>query len=444
MGTVALKLGADGSLRAARDSALSSIFKFLLAASIVGTNILTLYNLSASRDLERNMVNIGSVYHSNPARMLEEVAGIREELRLARRHLLEIHSELDSIRMSYTNSQKDEALLNRIASVVRFADQGISPELRISVSAHRLPLGKHWLFGTTQLVPAVGHACANNLDALEFYMNYTVGELCPDDWHIAQRLMLRGCEPLPRRRCFARSPPKLVHPSHFPQSLWSSPADDSIRWTHYTCKSLDCLNKRKLNKTFEDCIDCFDLEGIERRRWVTVRDRHDFIIDQVLDLKNGTIRVGLDIGGGSGSFAARMAERNVTIITTTLNLNGPFNEFIALRGLLPLYITIGQRLPFFDNTLDLVHSMHVLSNWIPNESLEFLLYDIDRVLRTGGIFWLDRFFCTEEQLQSLYIPMIQTLGYRRLKWVIGSKSDKNGRENRHVYLSALLEKPVRS
>ena len=136
-------------------------------------------------------------------------------------------------------------------------------------------------------------------------------------------------------------------------------------------------------------------------------------------MKNGKIRIGLDIGGDMTTFAVRMMEHNVTIITSSLNLNGPFNSFIALRGVVPLYLSIAQRLPFFDNTLDIIHSMHVLSNWIPTTTFEFVLFDIDRVLRPGGIFWLDHFFCLEPQLEKSYLPLFNQLGYKKLKWVIG-------------------------
>nr|POE48278.1 hypothetical protein CFP56_49986 [Quercus suber] len=79
-----------------------------------------------------------------------------------------------------------------------------------------------------------------------------------------------------------------------------------------------------------------------------------------------------------------MREWNVTIITSTLNLDGPFNSFIASRGLIPIHVSVSQRLPFFENTLDIVHSMLILSNWIPETMLVFTLYDIYRVLRPGG------------------------------------------------------------
>lgn len=157
--------------------------------------------------------------------------------------------------------------------------------------------------------------------------------------------------------------------------------------------------------------------------------------------KPGTIRIGLDIGGGVATFAVRMMARNITIVTTSMNLNGPFNNFIAARGVVPLYISISQRLPFFDNTLDIVHSMHVLSNWIPTTLLHFFMFDIYRVLRPGGLFWLDHFFCVEEQLEEVYTPLIESIGFNKLKWVVGRKLDR-GAELREMYLSALLEKPL--
>ncbi|XWS75353.1 hypothetical protein CRYUN_Cryun01aG0079500 [Craigia yunnanensis] len=100
-----------------------------------------------------------------------------------------------------------------------------------------------------------------------------------------------------------------------------------------------------------------------------------------------------------------MIERNITIVTTSMNLNGSFNNFTALRGVVPLYIS--QRLPFFYNTLDIVHSMHVLSNWIPTRMLHFLIFDIYKVLRPRGLFWLDHFFCAGEQLNKVYAPLLK-------------------------------------
>jgi hypothetical protein len=107
---------------------------------------------------------------------------------------------------------------------------------------------------------------------------------------------------------------------------------------------------------------------------------------------------------------------------------------IALRGLVPLYITINQRLPFFDNTLDLIHTGGLLDAWIDLQLLDFIVFDWDRVLRPGGFLWLDKFFCTRRDLDD-YLYMFLQLRYKKHKWVVSPKS------NTEVYFSALLEKP---
>ncbi|KAF2317301.1 hypothetical protein GH714_019763 [Hevea brasiliensis] len=240
--------------------------------------------------------------------------------------------------------------------------------------------------------------------------------LVPDSNVIHARLMMRGCEPLPRRRCRPKSPANYEEPIPLPQSLWATPSDASIVWDPYTCKSYKCIIERKNVPGYFDCKDCFDLQGREKTRWMFDNGGLDYEIDQVLKAKpRGTIRIGLDIGGGTGTFAARMKERNVTIITSSMNLDGPFNSFIASRGLIPIHVSVSQRLPFFENILDMVHSMHILSNWIPEAMLEFTFYDIYRVLMPGGLFWLDHFFCLGSRLNQTYIPMLDRVGFKKLK-----------------------------
>ncbi|KAK4339334.1 hypothetical protein RND71_040796 [Anisodus tanguticus] len=85
---------------------------------------------------------------------------------------------------------------------------------------------------------------------------------------------------------------------------------------------------------------------------------------------------------------------------------------IALRGLIPLYLTINQRLPFFDNTLDLIHTTRFLDGWIDFVLLDFVLYDFDSLEA-----W-----------------------YNQLKWLVVPKLDKDDTE---VFFSAVLEKPPR-
>ncbi|KAJ6752735.1 hypothetical protein OIU74_027541 [Salix koriyanagi] len=287
-------------------------------------------------------------------------------------------------------------------------------------SGQVLPLGFNANFDSDTFHPSVGQACTRFPDELSRFMTYKVNGSCPDDELSAQKLLLKGCEPLPRRRCRPAAQPDYVEPYPLPTSLWTIPTQ---------------------------FFNCFDLQGRESNRWASrqiIEGSLDFTIDEVLAAKNpGTIRIGLDIGGGVATFAVRMRERNISIVTTSMNLNGPFNNFIASRGVVPLYISISQRLPFFDNTLDIVHSMHVLSNWIPSTLLHFLMFDIYRVLRPGGLFWLDHFFCVEDQFLDVYKPLIESIGFIKLKWVVGKKLDR-GAELREMYLSALLEKPLKN
>ncbi|KAE9449765.1 hypothetical protein C3L33_18336, partial [Rhododendron williamsianum] len=191
---------------------------------------------------------------------------------------------------------------------------------------------------------------------------------CPDDELLAQKLLLRGCEPLPRRRCHPAAPPEYAEPYPLPASLWTSPPDSSVVWTSYTCKNYTCLIHRKKNKGFDDCKDCFDLEGREKTRWAQpgTGSGPDFSIDDVLAVKSpGTIRIGLDIGGGVATFAAR---------------------------------------------------------WV--------------VLA-------DHFFCVGDQLEEVYAPIINSIGFEKVKWEVGAKLDR-GPELREMYLSALLEKPLKN
>ncbi|KAL0325843.1 UNVERIFIED_CONTAM: hypothetical protein Sradi_5153600 [Sesamum radiatum] len=136
-----------------------------------------------------------------------------------------------------------------------------------------------------------------------------------------------------------------------------------------------------------------------------------------------------------------MAERNVTVVTATLNVDAPFNEFIAARGLFPLYFSLDQRFPFYDNAFDLVHAANGLDVGGRPEKLEFLMFDIDRVLRAGGLFWLDSFYYSTDDKKRALTRLIERFGYKKLKWVVGEKINGSGKSE--VYLSAVLQKPVR-
>lgn len=301
--------------------------------------------------------------------------------------------------------------------------------------------GRRNFMGAMAVYPTIGMGCISVSMELDQYMLYNASSPCPDDWPAAQQLMVHGCDPLPRRRCFSAAPSNYTRPLPVPSSLWSLPGDGNIRWNHYKCKGFACLVSKNATKGFFKCADCFDLAGHESRRWTGDGENNntaEFSVDKVLGIKaSGEIRIGLDFSPGTGTFAALLRARNVTIVTATLNLGAPFNEMIALRGLVPLHVSVNQRLPFFDNTLDIVHSTLFLDGWIQMELLEFVVFDWDRILRPGGLLWIDKFFCSDGDVEE-YLGLFRKLEYKRHLWIVKPKLDKEGGE---VFFSAVLEKP---
>nr|XP_043620604.1 probable methyltransferase At1g29790 [Erigeron canadensis] len=287
----------------------------------------------------------------------------------------------------------------------------------------------------TQLSP-IASACRHHPDLLHQYMNYTPFTTCPpQSTAAAEPLILRGCHPLPRRRCFSQTPTKI--PTSLPTNPFSPVPENAILWQNYQkCKNFECLNK---NPDLG-----FDLNK-EKLKFLSFKTDLDLPIVQFLEIARkvkSVVRLGLDIGGGTGTFSAQMKSQNVTIITTTMSIGAPYNEEVALRGLVPLHVPLQQRLPVFDGVLDLVRCGRAFNRWIPIQAMEFLLYDVDRVLRGGGFFWIDHFFSKSVDLDKVYGPLIGKLGYKKVKWAVGNKMDSTGVKNSEVYLTALLQKPV--
>ncbi|XP_057447993.1 probable methyltransferase At1g29790 [Lotus japonicus] len=313
----------------------------------------------------------------------------------------------------------------------------VTEEIRKYITPKENRVSKINLYGTDKVYNTIGHACVLYKKELEEYMDYDIGSYCDDDWNLAQKLMLNGCDPLPIRRCLTRASKVYYKPYPINESLWKLPDHRNVRWGNYHCRNFECLSSKNPKRGYSKCTGCFEMEK-EKLKWVSNSSLPaDFLIGDVLKIKPGEMRIGVDYGIGTGTFAARMREHNVTIVSTAMNIGAPFNEMIALRGLIPLYVTLNQRLPFFDNTMDLIHTTGFMDGWIDLMLLDFILYDWDRILRPGGLLWIDRFFCKRKDLDD-YMYMFLQLRYRKHKWVISSKSKDE------VYLSALLEKPPRA
>ncbi|KAB2044855.1 hypothetical protein ES319_D01G119300v1 [Gossypium barbadense] len=419
MGSVSLKTG-DGTARFKRATLCSSAVNILMLFSVITTNLFALYAFTFSP--KQHLDNPFHHPHRNISLISQHVSLIIKEIDSSQRKLAQMEKELlgyDTLDLSRPN---------------------LATELKLFLQHHQLPLGKDSRTGITEMVASVGHSCEKSADLLSQYMSYKVSGPCPDDWSLAQKLILKGCEPLPRRRCFAKTVPKPGLTS-LPVSLWKPVSDKIVTWSGLGCKNFNCLNSKKLNR---DCVGCFNLtNGYETQKYVKARSKNDFVMDDVLALGSGGIRIGFDIGGGSGNFAARMAERNVIVITNTLNVDAPHSEFIAARGLFPLFLSLDHRFPFYDNVFDLVHATSGLDVEGKPEKLEFLMFDLDRILRAGGLFWLDNFYCSDDEKKRALTRLIERFGYKKLKWVVGEKTDAAGSGKPQVYLSAVLQKPVR-
>lgn len=301
------------------------------------------------------------------------------------------------------------------------------------VLPHRVPVWK-------------GYSCSAPDASLQRYLSYDQQQRCPDDWPNTQALIFdHRCFALPHRRCLAATTSAEERPVSFPHCLFNQVAlkDKLVRWTHYPCKSFDCVSGRQQGH----CLHCFDLKGEKER--VKGAMVGSVTIEEVITMKLGALRLGLDISGGTGTFAAHMARYNVTVMTTAMNAESlaggkqglPYMETMALRGVIPLHLPHKARLPLYDNVLDLIHSSNSI-NLLPLLEFEELLFEWDRVLRVGGVIWLEHFSATKTEM-PLYISIINLFGYKRLYWHLIPRTNDQQRSDRYLYLNCILEKPIR-
>ncbi|KAK8915885.1 hypothetical protein KSP39_PZI022627 [Platanthera zijinensis] len=370
----------------------------LLLVAMVATNILSLYHLSS---LGNPPSSSSPDPHPVPEHLLHQLHTIRATIS----HITRIHSA------AYSSSGTPSSL------------PPPPPELLLY----------------SRIAP-IASACSDHPELLHLYMNYTPFSPCPrDSLSVAEPLLLRGCHPLPRRRCFSPTPPKPLPssslPSHpFPSSL----PDAAVLWPPTSpCRSFSCLPANL----------GFDFKSTEPSRFLSARSALDLPLNQLLAIAGAAgaapIRLGLDIAGGTGTLAAHFKIiASATIVTTTMNLGAPYSEAAALRGVVPLHAPLQQRFPIYDGAMDLVRTGHAVNRWIPIPALEFLVFDADRVLKPGGLLWIDHFFCKTADLGNVYAPLIARLGYKRIKWAVGNKTDSGVIRYGEIYLTALLQKPM--
>ncbi|XWS58172.1 hypothetical protein CRYUN_Cryun08bG0012100 [Craigia yunnanensis] len=137
----------------------------------------------------------------------------------------------------------------------------------------------------------IGHACVLIKNELQEYMDYDRGSYCKDDWNIAQKLMVNGCDPLPRRRCLTRASKAYQMPYPINESLWKLPDDRNVRWGNYLCRNFGCLLSKNPKRGYTKCIGCFEMEK-EKLKWVVNSSLPvDFLIRDVPAIKPGQTMV---------------------------------------------------------------------------------------------------------------------------------------------------------
>ncbi|GKV40366.1 hypothetical protein SLEP1_g48021 [Rubroshorea leprosula] len=197
------------------------------------------------------------------------------------------------------STMKEEPLINAF----------VTEEIRKYITPKDNRFEKVNIYGTEKIYNTIGHTCVLMKKELEEYMDYDIGSYCKDDWNLAQKLMVYGCDPLPRRRCLTRASKVYQKPYPINESLWKLPDERNVRWSNYQCRDFACWSSKNPKRGFSKCTGCFEMEK-EELKWVTNSSLPvEFLIKDILAIKPGEIRIGLDFGVGTGTFADFEAKR---------------------------------------------------------------------------------------------------------------------------------------
>lgn len=89
----------------------------------------------------------------------------------------------------------------------------------------------------------------------------------------------------------------------------------------------------------------------------------------------------LDLGCGSGYGAVKAANDGIKAIAVDIDKNAVSYMITLKKNYTDFLLANGERLPFKDNTFDVVYSNHVLEH-IPDDNTA--IRELSRVLRRGG------------------------------------------------------------
>ncbi|KAI3409483.1 uncharacterized protein J3R85_019227 [Psidium guajava] len=300
--------------------------------------------------------------------------------------------------------------------------------------------GKKTFLGVEAVNPWIGMACVAVASNLDRFMSYKLFGTCPDDWDLAQKLMITGCDPLPRRRCFSRTPPNYTKPL---------PSSSSIVDSAKGCQHI---------------VEPLQVQGLSMPLLQSNREQKGLL--QVL----GLLRP-LEARVGSASQRARGIGRvhhrpghdaeargdqgwaGLWPIDGELRRPHEGEERDGRHGQAEPRVGLQRgdraegppsalRLGRLEIALLRQHARHGALKPIPGRggrrgAAPVVLFDWDRVLRPRGLLWVDRFFCKKGDVK-MNADELERLRYKKLLWRVVPKSDKLEDE---FFFSAVLEKP---
>ncbi|KAK3149540.1 hypothetical protein QOZ80_3AG0218730 [Eleusine coracana subsp. coracana] len=206
-------------------------------------------------------------------------------------------------------------------------------------------------------------------------------------------------------------------------------------------------NKHPLNPKpprFDDCKDCFNLALArrERRHWLVnstmgKNNKLAFSVDEVLASASplGSVRVrGVDAGAQGQRGGHHGQPQRALGSAPSWPCAGSCRSMSALpRGCYSSITCCGHR------------ALHARAQRLapaPRDAINSRSStSVYRVLQPDGLFCLDHFFCGEAEMPA-YVEVLESVGFRKLRWVTGKKRDRGPRKE--MYLSALLEKPLQN
>jgi SAM-dependent methyltransferase len=123
----------------------------------------------------------------------------------------------------------------------------------------------------------------------------------------------------------------------------------------------------------------------DRERWIWWVANFERVAGEKLSA-DGRFRTVLDLGAGAGGLAALLAERGIQVVAVAREwYDLPYFEAAAVRGVIMLMLDFRQRLPLSRSAVDLIVHEYSMKFLQTAEELELHLFELDRVLRCGGL-----------------------------------------------------------